>query len=188
MKNWLISAALISFMVAGFGRADAECAPTPLAGCRLTSGHHETWMTYFQTRRTDPDDVYTWAWHGGSETTLSDFRNPVTTAYAFCIYDSSDRPQPVVATLPNQDAASWKTLDNGFFYRVYGDQPLRKLILRAKAGGTGKILAHGDSTTQVQVLPFVTPVIVQMQEANGTCWESDFTQPLRNDSHVFRIE
>jgi hypothetical protein len=188
MKNWLMAAALASSLVAGLGRANAQCAPTPQTGCKLTSGHHQTWMTYFQTRRTDPDDVYTWAWHGGTETTRSDFGNPGTIAYAFCIYDSSDRPQPVVATGPNQDGANWKNLDNGLLYRVYGDQPLRKLILRAKDGGKGKILAHGDSTTQAQVLPFVMPVIVQVQETNGSCWESDFTTPLRNDPHVFRVE
>jgi hypothetical protein len=188
MKTWIISTALAVLVIGTWGGANAACTPAPHTGCKLTTGHHETWMTYLETGSTDPDDVYTWAWHGGDETTVADFENPTATAYAFCIYDASDRPQPVIETIPTQDPASWKRLDNGFRYRVYGDQTLRKLILRAKRGGRGKLLAHGDSTTTVRVLPFVAPVTVQMQEADGTCWESDFTTPLRNDTHVFRVE
>lgn len=167
--------------------SQAGCAPQPLPGCRLTELRHQTWMTYFETRKTDPDDVFTWAWRGGKETDQSDFKNPATTSYAFCIYDASDRPQPVVGASPD-DASAWQKLDNGYLYRVYGDQKLRKLILRAQLNGRGKVLAHGDSTTVTHVLPFVTPVVVQMQEADGNCWESDFSSPMRNDSHVFRIE
>ena len=188
MKTWIIPTALVVLVIGTWGAANAGCTPAPLAGCRLTTGHHETWMTYFETGKTDPDDVYTWAWHGGDQTTLADFQSPATATYAFCIYDSSARPQPVVGTVPTQDASSWKTFDNGFQYRVFGDQTLRKLILRAKHGGRGKLLAHGDSTTTVHVLPFVAPVTVQLQESNGTCWESDFTTPLRNDANVFRVE
>jgi hypothetical protein len=188
MKTWIILTALAVVVISTSGEANAGCTPAPQTGCKLTTGHHETWMTYLETGKTDPDDVYTWAWHGGDETTLADLEDPTATTYAFCVYDSSARPQPVLATLPTQDAASWKNLDNGFRYRVYGDQTLRKMILRAKKGGRGKLLAHGDSTTKTPVLPFVAPVTVQLQEGNGACWESDFTTPLRSDAHVFRVE
>jgi hypothetical protein len=170
------------------GRSEAACTPAPATGCRFVTGRHQNWILYYETRATDPDDVFTWAWRGGKDTQISDFGNPATTGYSFCIYDASDRTQPVVGISPTQDASQWHKLDDGFLYRVFGDQKLRKLMLRAELNGRGKILAHGDSTTVNHILPFVTPVVVQVQEDNGTCWESDFANPMRNDKHVFRVE
>lgn len=188
MRMILWAVLFATVMVSSAARSEAECAPTPVAGCRLAGGRHQNWILYYETGSTDPDDVFTWAWRGGKDTQTSDFGNPASTSYAFCIYDASDRTQPVVGVSPTQDPSSWHKLDNGFLYRVFGNQKLRKLILRAQLGGRGKILAHGDSTTVTRILPFVTPVVVQVQADNGNCWESDFASPMRNDKHVFRME
>lgn len=187
--RWIVWAGLFAtVMLVSAGRSEADCSPNPATGCRLVTGRHQNFILYYETRATNPDDVFTWAWRGGKDTQDSDFGNPMTTtSYSFCIYDASDRTQPVVGVSP-QDPSSWHKLDNGFLYRVFGDQKLRKLILRAQNNGRGKVLAHGDSTTVTHLLPFTTPVVVQVQADNGNCWESDFASPLRNDKHVFRVE
>lgn len=173
-------------MLASAGRSEAACTTEPMAGCRLATGRHQNWILYYETGTTDPDDVFTWAWRGGKDTQSSDFGNPASTTYSFCLYDASERTQPVIDVSP--DSSHWRKLDNGFLYRVFGDQKLRKLILRAQLAGRGKVLAHGDASTVSHILPFMTPVVVQLQEDNGNCWESDFANPMRNDRHVFRVE
>jgi hypothetical protein len=89
--------------------ASAACDPTPRAGCKLPAVPHKSSLTFFQTGGHDPDDIFTWRWKAGSQTSIADFGNPPATDYSFCIYDSSPRTQPVVAD--DADTPSdWKAL------------------------------------------------------------------------------
>jgi hypothetical protein len=58
--------------------------------------------------------------------------------------------------------------------------------LRAGIDGKAAIFAHGNADTVQTVLPFTTPVLVQLQASNGQCWETDFPTAARNDAHEFR--
>jgi hypothetical protein len=61
-------------------------------------------------------------------------------------------------------------------------------LLHAGADGKAKILAHGDSTTVEQILPFIAPVVVQLQNSIGECWETDLPSPTRNDGARFHAK
>jgi hypothetical protein len=60
------------------------------------------------------------------------------------------------------------------------------LLLKAGPDGKAHILAHGDSDTFAQILPFVAPVVVQLQNDDGICWETTLTTPTRADEGSFR--
>jgi hypothetical protein len=177
--------ALIVLTLAPPVRADFACAPAPLVGCRAPFTAHKSSLQFKQTGHTDPDDIYTWRWQAGTATTLADFGDPLaTTDYVLCIYDASVRTQPVVGNLAPA-ATGWKALATGYKRYYRPTRALRQLFLHAGADGKAKILAHGDSDTIEQLLPFVAPVVVQLQSSTGACWETALATPKRDDEHRF---
>jgi hypothetical protein len=184
----LLSAVLALALVtlaASSVRADLACAPAPAAGCRAPFTPHKSSLAFKQTGHTDPDDIYTWRWQAGSATTLADFGDPLaTTDYVLCIYDQSERPQPVVGNLAPA-ATGWKALATGYKRYYRPTRSLRQLVLHAGADGKAKILAHGDSDTIATLLPFVPPVVVQLQSGTGACWETNLATPKRDDERRF---
>ncbi len=164
--------------------AHAACSATPRAGCALPFEAHKSSLTFHQTIGNDPDDIYKWRWFHGSATDIASFGNPPATAYDLCIYDASPRPQPVVATAPD-DPAGWSPIRNGLQYLERGENPFRLARLHAGPDGKANIQVHGNSDTVTQFLPFVAPVTVQLQTDAGPCWETDFTTPSRTNSTAF---
>jgi hypothetical protein len=183
----VLGAALASASLgAGAGVAYAGCATAPRAGCKQSVVPGKSSLTFTQTGRTDPDDVYTWKWLFGARTDVADFGSPMsTTGYALCIYDASVRSQPVVANTASA-AIGWKSVTGGYTRNYRPNRPLRRLVLKAGADGKARIVAHGDSDTVRQILPFVAPVVVQMQSDEGDCWETTFAAPKRNDDGLFK--
>lgn len=184
MSRVLLLTAL-ALLIALPARADFTCTPAPKVGCRLPFVAGKSSLMFKQTGRTDPDDIYTWRWRAGSATTLADFGSPLaTTDYAMCFYDQSARPQPVVADVAPA-ATGWRAHATGFkrFYRP--TRALRQLLLHAGSDGKASILAHGDSDTVVQLLPFTAPLVVQLQASTGACWETTFTAPHRDTASRF---
>ena len=165
--------------------ADLSCSATPQVGCRqpFLAGKSRLWFK--QTGHTDPDDIYTWRWRSGSATALADFGDPPTTTdYVLCFYDQSPRPQPVVGNLALA-ATGWRALPTGYKRYYRESRPLRQLLLHAGADGKAAILAHGDSNTVEQLLPFIAPLVVQLQASTGACWETTFTSPHRDNASRF---
>ncbi len=177
----MAGALLIAFPV----RAELGCTPTPQAGCRVPFAPHKSSLMFKQTGATDPDDIYTWRWRAGSATALTDFGDPLTTTdYALCIYDQSGRPQPVVADVAPA-ATGWRGLPTGYKRYYRPTSSFRQGLLHAGVDGKASILVHGDSDTLAQLLPFVTPLVVQLQASTGACWETTFTAPHRNTPSRF---
>jgi hypothetical protein len=178
-------AVLLCSPLARPARAELACAPAPAAGCRQPFTPHRSSLAFKQTGHTDPDDIYTWRWQAGSATTVADFGDPLaTTDYVLCIYDQSARPQPVVGNVAPA-ATGWTALATGYKRYYRPTRSLRQLVLHAGTDGKAKILAHGDSDTVQQLLPFVAPVVVQLQASTGACWETDLPTPKRDDEHRF---
>lgn len=166
--------------------AETSCTAVPQADCRPPFAPHKSTLVFTQTGRTDPDDIYTWRWQFGSQTDLTDFGDPLSaTDYALCMYDQSVRPQPVVGNVALA-AAGWTSVRGGFVRDYRPSRSLRRLVLRAGRDGKAKIIAHGDSDTVRDILPFVAPVLVQLQAGNGRCWQTSLPTPTRNDSRLFK--
>jgi hypothetical protein len=179
-----VAALVMVSMVLSVRLASAACSATPRAGCKLPFVPHQSSLTFFQTRGGDPDDIFTWQWLAGSETTPDDFGVPPATDYAFCLYDQSPRAQPVIADNAD-DPNGWRAVGSGFVYLVRSSQPLRTIRLHAGVAGKANVRAHGNADTVAQWLPFVPPVTVQFQASNGQCWETDFTATVRNNARAF---
>jgi hypothetical protein len=165
--------------------AELSCTPAPEAGCRQPFVPHRSSLSFQQTGPTDPDDIYTWRWRSGSATALADYGDPLsTTDYVLCFYDASARPQPVIGNLALA-ATGWRALPTGYKRYYRPSRPLRQLRLHAGGDGKAAILAHGDSNTVQQLLPFTPPVVVQLQASTGTCWETSFSSPHRDHGSRF---
>jgi len=181
----LVSALAVSLMVVSCGSAEAACAAAPLVGCKAPFTPHHSILSFRQTGRTDPDDIFTWKWRRGSQTTVGDFGDPTTmTDYVLCIYDQSARAQPVVEDAAD-DPQGWAASYNGFIYRARFPHALLSLRLHAGDDGKATISAHGDSDTVAPLLPFVAPVIIQVQASSGECWETEFATPVRSNADAF---
>jgi hypothetical protein len=166
--------------------ADTRCSAVPQAGCRQPFVPHKSVLAFKQTGATDPDDIYSWRWQSGSATDVADFGDPLgTTDYVLCIYDQSARPQPVVENLALA-ATGWESVRGGFVRDYRPSRSIRRVSLRAGRDGKAKILVHGDSDTVRDILPFVAPVVVQMQTNGVGCWETSLTTPSRNDASRFQ--
>lgn len=186
-KTWMALGVLLTIATAGTApaRAALTCTTVPQPTCRQPFRAHKSSLAFKQTGNTDPDDIYTWRWQAGSATALADFGAPLTTTdYVLCIYDQSARPQPVVGNLALA-GTGWQARQTGYKRYYPPSRPLRQILLHAGADGKAKILAHGDSDTIEQILPFVAPVVVQLQTSTGTCWETTLPSPSRNDGARF---
>lgn len=186
-RDLLVACATLIFGLpaGGAATAHAACTPEPRGDCQQPFVAHKSTLVFTQTGRTDPDDIYTWKWVHGSGTDVADFGAPLTTTeYALCIYDGSERAQPVVGnSVP--PGGGWKSVKSGYVLDA-GPRPLRRLVLKAGANGKARIQAHGDSNTVATILPFVAPVVVQLQTNDGGCWETTLPTPKRNDASLFK--
>ena len=174
-----------------------ECATSPLAGCRqpVESGKATLLL---KAPGTPEQQVLTWKWKKGSATLVSDFGDPVTTLndYALCIYDQAAAPQPRVAAVVPAGAGCtdtgakvcWNQSATGFKYGDLARSPDGVTHARLKAGAAGRaqvvVKAKGENIP-APPLPFTLPVVVQMQAANGQCWEATYSTPKRNDAFRF---
>jgi hypothetical protein len=185
MKACVAVASLVIASVAlSVQSASAACSAAPREGCKVPFAPHQSTFTFFQTSGNDPDDIFTWRWNAGSQTTVDDFGAPPTTDYALCVYDQSPRVQPVIAD-DADDPNGWAAVRGGFVYLVRGSHPLRTARLHAGVDGKAQASAHGNVDTVAPLLPFVPPVTVQFQASNGQCWETDFAAPARDNSRAF---
>lgn len=185
MKLAVSCAALVALSLSSASAVHAACSAVPRTDCRTPVVAHKSALAFKQTGRTDPDDIYTWTWQAGAATTVEDFGSPLsTTDYVLCFYDQSDRAQPVVENTALA-ATGWKAQKTGYSRLYKPSRPLRRLVLKAGPDGKAHILAHGDSDTVRQILPFVAPLVVQLQANTGACWETVITEPTRNDAARF---
>ena len=195
-KAVVTSALLLATMATIVLPARADLTPARRrrkAGCRQPAVPHESSLWFKQTGHTDPDDIYTWRWRGGSATAIADFGDPLTTTdYVLCFYDQSARPQPIIANLAVA-ATGWRALGTDTSATIA--RPARSASCASTPGADGKaaILAHGDTDTVQQLLPFTAPLVVQLQTSTGACWATTFTssaprrhQPLRREGLTAR--
>jgi hypothetical protein len=177
------------------GVAPTPCSPTPLAGCRTSitaSG-----LFNFKQRANPATSSLTWKFQRGPTTVGADFGDPLTTdSYAFCVYDSSASPQPLLeAAVPPGGACAklpcWKPFTGG---RIdYFDRPRYVAgieLIRMLPGPAGKakvqVTGRGERL-DLPALPLTAPVTVQLQVTNGECWSAVYAGRIkRNANGLFK--
>jgi hypothetical protein len=164
--------------VAGLG-----CTAAPAAGCkaggraRLVVRNHDDGVR----------DRLVWRWTRGASTSPEELGDPTTTHDVdVCVYDTTS-PTALLAfaRAPAGGVCAggspcWTAVGNppgrkGYRYRDTERTPngLEALVLRPGAAGSPRVLVKGRGQRLAPpALPLPLPVLVQVQDASGACWEA----------------
>lgn len=141
-----------------------------------------------------------WSWVKGESTALADFGNPVGgDRYGFCVFDESGlTPRTLLqaATRVGQCGRKpcWRaTSASTFTYKDTKQTPdgIDYLFFKSGLAGKAKVdLAAKGQNLDLPALPLPLPLHVQLQGANGQCWEARYFQigTTRNDAKHFRAK
>ncbi|MEB2286379.1 MAG: hypothetical protein OZ922_17075, partial [Myxococcales bacterium] len=161
------------------------CPTTPLTGCKQPFVPGKSSLQ-IANKVVDAKDSLKWKWLRGARTTLAELGTPLTsTSYQLCLYDQTGLRIEVTHPAGGVCAGKpcWKATGlKGF---KYADKDLtpdggQKLALKEGAVEKAQIQLSGlganlhvpaDLTTLVQ------PIVVQLQNSDGVCWEASFSGP-----------
>jgi len=138
-------------------------------------------------------DSLVWKWIKGAATTKGEYGNPLYspsfggTSYAICVYDD-DGGTPRLKMSVSMPAGGfcygkscWRDKTKGF---TYSDKDLTpdgaaKLTLKEGITGEAKITFKGKGANLLMpnLAALVQPVIVQLRNSNGMCWEAVYNAP-----------
>jgi hypothetical protein len=147
-------------------------------------------------------DKLIWKWIKGEKTDFVDFGAPLATDdYTLCIYEAAGGQPSLLlsATAPAGGQCAgrncWKALSTkGFKYKDKDLTPdgLDRILLKSGDNEKAKILVKGKGANLALPSPLDVelPVTVQLQSANGECWEAKYF-PIgvrRNTSSLFKAK
>jgi hypothetical protein len=161
----------------------AGCVAAPALACRQPTVPARAQLLL---RDVTPDrgDRLVWQWLRGAQTPRAAFGDPLTTdGYAFCIYDESRGASRAIlgarapAATTCRGRPCWTASKGGFAYRSPERAPdgLEQIALRSGNDGEARVIvkARGEHLA-MPTLPLATPLRVQLQAANGECWEARY--------------
>jgi hypothetical protein len=157
---------------------------TPLAGCRTA----EKGMLIVKAKA--GKESLTWKWIKGQQIVdPADLGTPTgTTSYSLCVFTS---PQ---MNLQVAGGSGWSATGSGFKYSdpTAAQDGVKKILLKAGDVGKSKALVKGKGggLLPLPTLPVTPPVTVQLQNSNGTCWETVFSSGnvLKNDGQILKLK
>jgi len=158
--------------------------------------------------RNDADDArdqLVWKWSKGAETTAADYGDPTDhEGYSLCLYDGSGGDELIFEARAIGGSICgtkecWKSLGpdeapKGYKYADSDQTPDGVKSVKLKAGEAGKAKTivkarganmAGSSPLGLPVFPLPLPLIVQLQNQTGECWEVVYSEALVNDSERF---
>lgn len=147
----------------------------------------------------DPDtrDRWVWRWKRGARTETLDTGDPaVATNYSLCLYDESERPQPLFdANISAGQACGgkpcWRAIPDGYRFRDQHGSARGITNLRIRAGAEGQSAIHVRGKGVNLALPpleLAEPVTVQLKNDLDICWGATYATPIRNDATTFRAK
>ncbi len=161
------------------------CPPTPVTGCKtpFVPGKSQLQLS---NKTPDTKDALKWKWLSGNPTTLAELGNPLaSTSYQLCLYDANglqiEVTNPAGGTCAGKPC--WKA--SGTSGYKYSDKELtpdgtQKMSLKAGALAKAKIQLSGRGANldlPVDLTTLVQPIVVQIQNSDGVCWENIFSAP-----------
>jgi len=152
-------------------------------------------------RPVDSQDKAGWTWTKGQATSVFDFGDPrAATGYKLCIYDQFygdgyDRAI-LAAEIPAGGSCDgkpcWQGTNTGFKYKNKSGTPdgIQAIVLKAGPDGKAKITVKGKGDhLQMPSLPLdmtISPLLVQVQAANGQCWQAQYVSAFKNTPISFK--
>jgi DNA-binding beta-propeller fold protein YncE len=183
------SPGIVRYATRGFSGCDAA----PLAGCR-TAGRGRLRLL------TGGGGQLVWSWAKGQATALNDLGDPRggRTHYALCVYEGPGSTLALRALAPaqgecrrqpfNADPSCWRDKPTGFGYRDDFTSPegLYTMLLKSGAQDKASMKARArGAKLRLPAMPVTLPVRVQLQAANGECWETTHSTANANDATRF---
>ena len=153
------------------------CSDTPKGGCDASATKAQLQI---KNSTDDSKDKLKFKWLNGTE---ASFDTPGE--YYLCVYDAGGLKIQGIAP-----PANWSATGNGFKYNdpAAATTGLKKITLK-NGTGSAKIIAKGQGTglDDPNLLPLTQPVLVQLQNIQGGCWEHQFTSPeIQSDGTMFK--
>ncbi len=169
------------------------CTPAPLVGCRVAASG----KSQFQVKNKSPDlkDQLQWKWSKGAIVTpKADYGTPTsTTEYRLCVYAGGSlvSRETIPAGGMCAGKSCWKETKTGFIYKDKDATPDGITGLNLKEGlapGKAKIGLKGKGANlDTPTLPLALPVIVQLRNSNGVCFETTHSAPAqKNDGAQYK--
>jgi cysteine-rich repeat protein len=168
----------------------------PQAGCHPAPAEHcfhsrAPWANRFKIRRgADPEgDRFVWSWRRGQATPPVAFGDPFTADdYTLCVFGRRGRDLLMSVAAPAGGTCGVRPcwMPRGPSGVRYADPSapdgLVALYLDGGADGFAEIRARGKGAMlALPPPPLATPLTVQLQAGNGTCWEANF-----ESRHIFQ--
>jgi hypothetical protein len=174
--------------------AVAACTPRKPGVCRVPERPAASRLMATRGRSAVRDRL-AWSWSGGPAS-ISDFGDPMDdTSYVLCVADASAEvllAAPATGGSSCEGKPCWRRVGTrGFKYvdKSGSADGLRTLAAKADAHGVGKLNARMRGPEfELPLLPFQLPLRVQLQVADGPCWEATFSVAgaKRNDDGGFK--
>ena len=133
----------------------------------------------------DAKDSIKWKWLRGNRTTFAEYGNPTaTTNYQLCLYDQTGLRMEITNPAGGTCAGKpcWKA--TGVKGYKYGDKELtpdggQKITLKEGALEKAKIQLSGAGPNlhMPDLTSLQQPIVVQLQNSDGICWETTFSAP-----------
>jgi trimeric autotransporter adhesin len=177
------------------------CLQGPRTGCKRPTLPGKAKIT-LKNVATDTSDLVTWKWSKGPGTTLAELGAPISAHdYGLCIYAGSSDTLVFRAIAPAGDTcgtvACWRAAGSTGF--KYGDKlgtpdGLQKILVKSGLAGRDKASIKGKGVNLssrplgLPVPPLATPLRVQLQSENGTCFESVFSAPTTNQAGMLKAK
>jgi cysteine-rich repeat protein len=167
-----------------FGSA---CGPTPAADCARPVAAGKS-SVLIKIGSTEKSDGIGWKWGRGATTPKNDFGVPsIDTSYALCVYAGGARvaSMSIPAGGVCRGRPCWSESTSGFTYKNADAAPqgVTKLTLRqGLEPGKAKIGLKGKGgPLPLPDLPLALPVVVQLQNGIGKCWEGVYSAPAQRN-------
>lgn len=162
------------------------CPPTPLAGCRQPGLNKASILIKNDT--TYGKNKLLWKWVKGEETLKQDFGNPTPESYTFCVYAGPGQDVVLEGIIPSAASCPqcWKETGSGFKYKVA--EGIEKLTLKSGAAGKPRIILKGTGSLlpTLPSIPVSQPVLVQLSNGSGECWEAAYSDPIKNEGVLYK--
>ena len=164
------------------------CGVAPATSCRRPVFSAKA-AIIFKDQIFSESDALIWKWTKGKATSKGDFGNPrFATSYALCVYDDNGGTPRLrlSATAPAGGFCSgnpcWREKTAGYAYADKDLTPhgIAKIVLKeGLIDGTAKITVKGKGGNLLipNLLGLVQPVLVQLRNSNGLCWEAVYSAP-----------
>lgn len=165
------------------------CPDVPLSGCKKPFVPGKSTLQILNNS-VDAKDALKWKWLRGARTTLADYGTPLTTtSYQVCLYDQTGLRMEVTNPAGGTCAGKpcWKP--TGLTGFKYSDKDLTpdggyKMSLKEGAVEKAKILfsGRGANLHVPDLSSLQLPILVQIQNSNGVCWEASFSGPPKKQT------